>query len=99
MSIVKKAISTQGVDLAGLHCHIGSQIFDIEPFSDAASIMVKFIADIKAECGYEIRELNLGGGLGVKPDESMSKDLESVVIGCRLTTNHGYGKINMFLVW
>ena len=87
MSIVKKAISTQGVDLAGLHCHIGSQIFDIEPFSDAASIMVKFIADIKAECGYEIRELNLGGGLGVKYTEydrdidyaSAIKDIASVV--------------------
>ena len=69
MDIVKKAISTEGVDLAGLHCHIGSQIFDIEPFADAATIMTKFIADIKNECGYEIRELNLGGGLGVRYTE------------------------------
>ncbi len=69
MEIVKKALATKGVFLAGIHCHIGSQIFDIEPFSDAADIMIRFIADIKKECGYTIRELNLGGGLGVKYTE------------------------------
>ena len=53
----------------GLHCHIGSQIFDIEPFADAADIMIRFIAQIREECGFEIRELNLGGGLGVRYTE------------------------------
>ena len=69
MSILREAIATPGVDLAGLHCHVGSQIFDIEPFADAANIMVRFIAAIKQECGFEIRELNLGGGLGVRYTE------------------------------
>ena len=69
MDIVKKAIDAKGIHLAGLHCHVGSQIFDIEPFSDAADIMVRFIAEIKKECGYEIDELNLGGGLGVRYTE------------------------------
>ncbi len=66
MEIVKAAIASEGIELAGIHCHIGSQIFDLAPFEDAAKIMVKFIADIKNECSYELRELNLGGGLGVK---------------------------------
>ena len=69
MDIVKRAIDAKGIYLAGLHCHVGSQIFDIEPFSDAADIMVRFIAQIKAEYGYEIDELNLGGGLGVRYTE------------------------------
>ena len=69
MEIVKAAIAAEGVDLAGLHCHIGSQIFDIEPFADAAGIMTRFIAEIKDVCGYAIRELNLGGGLGVRYTE------------------------------
>ncbi len=69
MDMVKLALKTANVDLAGLHCHIGSQIFDIEPFSDAADIMVRFIADIEKECGYTVRELNLGGGLGVRYTE------------------------------
>ncbi|MBE6594145.1 MAG: diaminopimelate decarboxylase, partial [Ruminococcaceae bacterium] len=69
MDIVKKALGSSGIELIGLHCHIGSQIFDTEPFYDAADIMIRFIADIKRECGYEIRELNLGGGFGVKYTE------------------------------
>ncbi|MBE6668074.1 MAG: diaminopimelate decarboxylase [Ruminococcaceae bacterium] len=69
MDIVKKAIAAKGVNLIGLHCHIGSQIFDIEPFSDAANIMARFIAQIKEECNYEIDVLNLGGGLGVRYTE------------------------------
>ncbi len=66
MEIVKKAIHTAGVKLMGVHCHIGSQIFDIEPFADATGIMARFIAEIHEECGYEIDELNLGGGFGVR---------------------------------
>ena len=92
MEIVKKAISTGGVRLAGLHCHIGSQIFDVEPFSEAADIMVRFIANIKNECGFEVEELNLGGGLGVRYTEydreidyaSAIRDIAAVVTGyCR----------------
>ena len=69
MDIVKKAICADGIELVGIHCHIGSQIFDIEPFADAARIMTEFMASIKNECNYEIRELNLGGGLGVRYTE------------------------------
>ena len=69
IQIVKNAIAAEGIDLAGIHCHIGSQIFELEPFSDAADIMARFIAEIKSECNYELRELNLGGGLGVRYTE------------------------------
>lgn len=63
---VKQAISCENVVLRGLHCHIGSQIFDIDPFEEAAKVMLGFIAKIKNELGYEIKELNLGGGFGIK---------------------------------
>ena len=92
MEIVKAAIAAEGIDLAGIHCHIGSQIFDLEPFSDAASIMIRFIAEIKNTLGYEIRELNLGGGLGVRYTEydrtidyaAAIRDIAAIVTGfCR----------------
>lgn len=67
---VKKAISSENIVLRGLHCHIGSQIFDIDPFEAAAEVMLKFIAKIKNELGFEINELNLGGGFGIKYLES-----------------------------
>ncbi|MCR5599156.1 MAG: diaminopimelate decarboxylase [Ruminococcus sp.] len=63
---VKEAVNCKNVKLYGLHCHIGSQIFDIEPFEEAARVMLAFIAKIKNELGYEIDGLNLGGGFGIK---------------------------------
>ncbi len=65
MDIVKLTLEQPHVQLCGFHCHIGSQIFDNEPFASAADIMIRFIAAVKSEYGYEAEELNLGGGLGV----------------------------------
>lgn len=65
LDMVRLALAQSHVRLAGFHCHVGSQIFDNEPFAAAADIMVRFIAEVKQSCGYEVEELNLGGGLGV----------------------------------
>lgn len=66
MECVKLCAKTENINLVGLHCHIGSQIFDVAPFVSAADVMMKFIADIKAETGIVISELDLGGGFGIK---------------------------------
>ncbi len=66
LAAVKEALACSNVKLTGVHCHIGSQIFDIAPFEEAARVMLGFIAEIKKETGYEITELNLGGGFGIK---------------------------------
>ena len=63
---VKEAVSCKNVHLSGLHCHIGSQIFDIAPFEEAAKVMLGFIAEIKEKLGFVIEGLNLGGGFGIK---------------------------------
>ncbi len=62
----KKALSLQNIELIGFHCHIGSQIFESEPFVTAAEIMLTFIAETKEKYGYEPKMLNLGGGFGVR---------------------------------
>jgi len=66
LEAVKAALAQDNLRLCGVHCHIGSQIFDIQPFELAAKVMLGFIARIKAETGFEIEELNLGGGFGIK---------------------------------
>ncbi|MBC8584068.1 diaminopimelate decarboxylase [Youxingia wuxianensis] len=66
MQAVKAAVGMSHINLKGLHCHIGSQIFDIEPFQHAAQVMLGFMAEIKAQTGLELSELNLGGGFGIK---------------------------------
>ena len=65
MEAVRKTFDFKNVELTELHCHIGSQIFDIDPFVSAGKVMMDFIGDIKKQTGYVIRELNLGGGFGI----------------------------------
>ncbi len=66
MQAVKAALSMTNVKLRGLHCHIGSQIFDIDPFELAAKVMLNLYKEIKEQTGVELAELNLGGGFGIK---------------------------------
>ncbi len=72
MEYVKLAIATENVNLRGLHCHIGSQIFDIDPFVLAAEVMMNFYAEIKKETGVVLTELDLGGGFGIRYSEKDS---------------------------
>lgn len=65
MNAVKKAAGLSHVELVGLHCHIGSQIFDTEPFLLAARIMIGFLSQIRQQTGITLQKLNLGGGYGI----------------------------------
>ena len=71
---VKDVLEAPNVRLAGLHCHIGSQIFALHSFREAAEVMVGLMARIRDEYGYLIEELDLGGGLGIayKADDKPS---------------------------
>lgn len=62
---MKDALETPHVRLVGLHMHIGSQIFALHSFKEATRVMVELMARIKTEYGYEIEELDVGGGLGI----------------------------------
>ena len=66
LDIIRTASEMDGVEVVGVHCHIGSQIFELAPFEEAARVMLGFIADVKSELGIEISELNLGGGFGIR---------------------------------
>ena len=68
--IIKTANEMTNVKVDGVHCHIGSQIFDIEPFCKAAEIMMDFIGDLKDKLNLEIDILNLGGGYGIRYTQS-----------------------------
>jgi diaminopimelate decarboxylase len=66
MAFVKAALKLKHVELCGLHCHIGSQIFDLKPFQLAAAVMVDFLNEIKKKTGVVLKELDLGGGFGIR---------------------------------
>ncbi|MBQ8524150.1 MAG: diaminopimelate decarboxylase [Clostridia bacterium] len=67
--IVRLALTLENVELCGFHCHVGSQLFDIDTFRDAADIMLRFIRDMRDDCSFEAPVLNLGGGFGVRYTE------------------------------
>ncbi len=62
---VRRVLACPGLDLAGLHSHIGSQIFDTDGFEMAARRVLSLAVRIRDEHGIVISELNLGGGLGI----------------------------------
>ena len=74
--LVRFALGLKNITLRGFHSHIGSQIFDSGPFSDAAEIMMRFIADLSGKLGYTAEYLNLGGGYGVTYTEDRA-DLDA----------------------
>lgn len=67
---VKEVLKMQNIKLCGFHCHIGSQIFESEPFNTAAKLMLEFVAKMQTDLGYTAEILNLGGGFGVRYLES-----------------------------
>ena len=79
-SFVEKALACKNVNLEGIHCHIGSQIFEKYPFTDAASIMLDFALEIKNKFGFVFRKINLGGGIGVRYVENDPQmDIDSIM--------------------
>jgi diaminopimelate decarboxylase len=52
------------LDLAGITCHIGSQITDVAPFAEAANRIVDMVTRLR-KAGHNIRQVSLGGGLGI----------------------------------
>jgi diaminopimelate decarboxylase len=89
---VRRVLACPGLSFAGLHSHIGSQIFDTAGFEVAAHRVVGLAARIRDEHGIEIAELDLGGGFGIAYTEEddppevkeVAQSLRNIVDGqCR----------------
>ena len=65
LEAIKSVSQRPHIEFAGIHCHIGSQIFELKPFELAVEKMTDFILAIKKETGLKVSELNMGGGYGV----------------------------------
>ena len=60
---------TPNLDFVGLHAHIGSQIFERQPHQDLAGVLVDWFKQAM-DLGLPVRELNVGGGLGIRYTEA-----------------------------
>jgi diaminopimelate decarboxylase len=60
----REALACKNIQPVGLHCHIGSQILDVEPFARAAEVMVRIAREL-TDMGVQLEFIDLGGGLGI----------------------------------
>lgn len=65
MMAIKQAIELSNVEFVGIHCHIGSQIFETQPYEEEVNIMFNIIKKIRDELNIKVKELDLGGGFGI----------------------------------
>lgn len=66
MEGARQACALPGIDFAGFHVHIGSQIFALQSYSKAIEVMVEFMEAVRVETGRTVRDLDVGGGIGIK---------------------------------
>lgn len=65
MAGVKCALEMANIKFMGLHCHIGSQIFELASYSHTAEVMMSLSRQVYEKTGRQVAELDLGGGLGI----------------------------------
>jgi diaminopimelate decarboxylase len=63
---VADAQRMSGVGLVGLHCHLGSPLFDIEPYDEANAVMLSFAGEMARTNGLRLREYSPGGGFAAQ---------------------------------
>lgn len=73
LPVVKQAIDSPWIEFLGLHMHIGSQLFENDAFIKALDVVMDHAAKIKEKFGVAIREVNFGGGYGVKYTDEVRK--------------------------
>ncbi len=82
---VKAALEASNLELEGFHCHIGSQIFALEPYRKAIGVMADFASACAQKYGFECRILDVGGGLGVAYSSSETPaevdELADIIVG------------------
>jgi diaminopimelate decarboxylase len=89
---VREALASPSLELVGLHFHLGSPIFELEPYREATAIVLGFAAAMIERHGLELRELSVGGGFAAQylpqePPPPLSAYAEAIVgalrEGCR----------------
>lgn len=90
---IQIAMEDQYIDVLGLHCHIGSQIFETTGFILAAQKIFEKLHQWKEDLSYESKVLNLGGGFGIRytnEDDPIpaAQYVEEIIAEVKKQTNH-----------
>jgi diaminopimelate decarboxylase len=91
-AVVARLVKSERIDLTGLHFHLGSPIFELEPYREAIDIALDFAREMCDRHGFVLREISPGGGFAVNylmEDEAPGPEAYAEVIcgaleeGCR----------------
>jgi len=63
---IATAMAAPNLNLIGLHFHIGSLIFEIEPYLKSIEVILSLAAEMKRKHSFELKELNIGGGFAIQ---------------------------------
>jgi diaminopimelate decarboxylase len=89
------------LQLVGLHVHIGSQIFELDPYHRAVATVLDFARELQDAIGFELQELDFGGGWGVaytEDQESLSVDMVAETItGALFKTRNPKSEIRILI--
>ena len=92
---IRRIVKLPSLNLVGLHSHIGSQIFDEAGFEVSAHRLVGLAAAVRDEHGFEVAELNLGGGMGIAyksdDDPMTAEQMANLLRGIITRECAGYG--------
>jgi diaminopimelate decarboxylase len=82
MDAVRLALSLDGIALEGIHCHLGSPIYELEPYIAAVRTMSAFMARMRDETDFTGKELIIGGGYAIRylPDQKVPSISEYVTV-------------------
>ena len=62
---VERALAAPGLELSGFHIHLGSPIYDLQPYRDGIAVAAGFAAEMQQRHGYRWREFSPGGGFAI----------------------------------
>jgi diaminopimelate decarboxylase len=63
---VAKALAAPNLEVDGFHFHLGSGLFDVQPYLSAFDVVLAYAAGVKKKHRYEMRTISIGGGIGVQ---------------------------------
>jgi diaminopimelate decarboxylase len=100
---VRQAMDMPGIELMGLHVHLGSPVFELEPYTRAVDTVLEFAANLRNKLGFEMREFSPGGGFAVaytsdqkppSPDDYAEAIVPPLLAAC---DRHGLAQPRMFI--
>ena len=95
--LIKRAATCSHVELAGIDCHIGSQLTSFSPYFDACDRLIDLLEKLRS-AGIELKDIDFGGGVGVRYRDEHIEPLGELVLGLQeRLVGRGFGHLRIVM--